>query len=278
MAVAVFATLHLRHQHVTVANAILLTIGAITVSLVASAILLWRRYARLRGPGDIRFREVLDVAWPMLGFNMATFLVGTGVDLWVVGALSSRGDVAVYAAASKLVFYVATPFIIASQVVPPIIAELWAQGKKSQLERSLREVATLAGVPALLVLLLFVFAGRQVMGFVYGPGAREGAQVLAILASARLVAVVTGNSGVALQMTGFQRTMFSLTVVTGVCSLAAEIVFGRLFGILGVAASTAGAQAMQNLLQLLFAKRRLGIWTHAELSVRPFVALLKRTP
>ena len=123
-----------------------------------------------------------------------------------------------------------------------------------------------------------VFAGRQVMGFVYGPGAREGAQVLAILASARLVAVVTGNSGVALQMTGFQRTMFSLTVVTGVCSLAAEIVFGRLFGILGVAASTAGAQAMQNLLQLLFAKRRLGIWTHAELSLRPFVAMLKRTP
>ena len=33
-----------------------------------------------------------------------------------------------------------------------------------------------------------------------------------------------------------------------------------------------------DLLQLLFAKRRLGIWTHAELSVRPFVALLKRTP
>jgi O-antigen/teichoic acid export membrane protein len=278
VAVAVFATLHLRHQHVSVANAILLTIGAITVSLVASAILLWRRYARLRGPGDIRLREVFDVAWPMLGFNMATFLVGTGVDLWVVGALGSRADVALYAAASKLVFYVATPFIIASQVVPPIIAELWAQGKKSQLERSLREVATLAGVPALLVLLLFVFAGRQVLGFVYGPGAREGAQVLAILASARLVAVVTGNSGVALQMTGFQRTMFSLTVVTGICSLAAEIVFGRLFGILGVAASTAVAQAMQNLLQLLFAKRRLGIWTHAELSLRPFVSMLKRTP
>jgi O-antigen/teichoic acid export membrane protein len=100
--------------------------------------------------------------------------------------------------------------------------------------------------------------------------------VLAILSSARLVAVVTGNSGVALQMTGYQRTMFYLTIFTGVCSLTAEIVFGNLYGLNGVAWSTAAAQIMQNLLQLGFAKRKLGIWTQAELSLRPFIALARR--
>jgi O-antigen/teichoic acid export membrane protein len=277
VAVFVFGWLYFQHRHITVANAILLTVGAITVSCVVAGVLLARRYATLHGPGDIRFRELFDVAWPLLGFNMATFLVGTGVDLWVVGSLASKGDVALYAAASKLVFYVGTAFIIASQVVPPIIAELWAQGKKQQLEKALREVATLAGLPALIVLGVFVFAGSWVMTVVYGPAFSAGAGVLAILSTARLVAVVTGNSGVALQMTGYQRTMFYLTIFTGVCSLAAEIIFGRMYGLIGVAWSTAAAQAMQNLLQLGFAKRKLGIWTQAELSLRPFFALVKRT-
>ena len=277
VAVAVFGWLYVQHRQITVAHAILLTVGAITVSCVIAAVMLAKRYASLHGPGDIRFRELFDVAWPLLGFNMATFLVGTGVDLWVVGSLASEHDVALYAAASKLVFYVGTAFIIASQVVPPIIAELWAQEKKQQLEKALREVATLAGLPALVVLAVFVFAGPWLMGHLYGPSFAAGATVLAILSTARLVAVITGNSGVALQMTGYQRTMFYLTIFTGVCSLTAEIMFGRLYGINGVAWSTAAAQIVQNLLQLGFAKRKLGIWTQAELSLRPFIALVRRT-
>jgi O-antigen/teichoic acid export membrane protein len=278
VAVAVFGTIWLRGGHVALADAILLTVGCITVSLLASVWVLAKRYRTLpREPGSIRVREVFDVAWPLLGFNMATFLVGTGVDLWVVGALTNPNDVALYAAASKLVFYVGTAFIIASQVVPPVIAELWAQGKKNQLERSLREVATLAGIPGVLVLLMFVFFGREVLRVVYLPSAEGAATVLAILSIARLYAVVTGNSGVALQMTGYQRTMFYLTVFTGVCSLTAEIFFGRRYGIVGVAWATAGAQIMQNTLQLVYAKRKLGIWTQAELSLRPFIALVKRT-
>jgi len=278
VAVAVFGTIWLRGGHVALADAILLTIGCITVSLLASAWLLAKRYNALPGePGDISVREVFDVAWPLLGFNMATFLVGTGVDLWVVGALTNPKDVALYAAASKLVFYVGTAFIIASQVVPPVIAELWAQGKRSQLERSLREVATLAGVPGAIVLLLFVFFGKDILRIIYHPSAEAAATVLAILSIARLYAVVTGNSGVALQMTGYQRTIFYLTVFTGVCSLSAEIFFGHRYGIAGVAWSTAGAQIMQNTLQLVYARVKLGIWTQAELSLRPFVALLKRT-
>ena len=46
---------------------------------------------------------------------------------------------------------------------------------------------------------------------------------------------------------------------------------------IGVACSTAAAQIVQNSLQLDYAKQKLGIWTQAELSLRPFIALVKRT-
>jgi O-antigen/teichoic acid export membrane protein len=278
--VAVFGTLYLsRGQNsATLAQAILITVGAITFTLVIAAIILGRRYAKLRGPGDVRVHEVWDVAWPLLGFNIATFAVGKGLDIWVVGALASQADVALYGAAAKLVFYVATPFIIASQVVPPIIAELWAQGKKRQLEHSLREISTLAGVPAALVLLLFLVAGPWVMQLVYGRAFyREGALVLAVLSIARLYAVVTGNSGAALQMTGYQRTMMYLTFFSGAIGVMTKILFGNLYGMIGVAYATAAAQILQNSLQLYYARKKLGIWTQAELSLRPFIALVKRT-
>jgi O-antigen/teichoic acid export membrane protein len=219
---------------------------------------------------------MLTIGWPLVLTNVFTFTVGTGVDVWVIGAFAHRADVALYGAAFRLVFFVATPFIIASQVVPPIIAELHAQGRKQELESALREVATVAGVPAALMLLAFVFFGAPIMGFIYGDFFRQGAGVLAILSVARLYAVCTGNSGALLMMTGHQKTMMKITAVSAVIGLTAELLVVRQFGIVGVAIATASAQVLQNTLQLVFGKLRVGIWTHVEFSLRPFRDLLGR--
>jgi O-antigen/teichoic acid export membrane protein len=203
-------------------------------------------------------------------------VVGTGVDIWILAAYVPPSEVALYGAASKLVFFVATPFIIASQVVPPIISELHAQGRKHELERSLRGVATLAGIPAALVLLAFLLFGASIMGFVYPPFFRQGATALAILSVARLYAVVTGNSGALLMMTGHQKTMMRITAISAVYAVTIELLLAPRFGIVGVAIGTATAQVIQNTLQLVFGKLRVGIWTHAELSPRPLLELIGR--
>jgi len=193
----------------------------------------------------------------------------------VVGHFRPESDVALYGAAYRLVFFVATGFIIVSQVVPPIIAELHARGQRRELEQALRSVSTLAGIPALIVLAIFLFAGPFVMETVYGPFFRQGATVLAILSVARLVAVCTGSSGATLMMTGHQRTMMVITVTTGVASLTAEILLAPSYGITGVAAATCAAQIVQNVLQLTFARLRVGIWTHARFSLEPVRELLR---
>ena len=151
--------------------------------------------SRLTDEGSVGTREVVSISWPLLVTSIASFGVGTGVDLWVVGHFRPASDVALYGAAYRLVFFVATGFIIVSQVVPPIIAELHARGEKRELENALRSISTLAGIPAILVLVVFLAAGPFVMELVYGPFFRQGATVLAILSCARLVAVCTGSSG-----------------------------------------------------------------------------------
>jgi O-antigen/teichoic acid export membrane protein len=275
MSVMVFGFLWLRHAHPSLAEMVLITISVMSVSLLIGAYLLSKRVRRLGHKGDMPPREILSLAWPFLVTNILTTLVGTGIDITILAHYVARPQLALYGAATKLVFFVAAPFTIVSLVVPPIISEQHAQGHERRLEKSLREVATLASIPAALVLLTFLFFGGPIMSFVYGGSFfHEGAKVLAILGIARLYAVVTGNSGTLLMMTGNQKTMMRITSISGVYAVVSELLLAPRFGIVGVAVGTATAQFLQNTLQLVFGKRKVGIWTNAELSFRPLLGLI----
>lgn len=271
-----FGSLWLAGVRPTLREAVEISIGATALSLIAGAVLLRRRIRRRRGGrGRIESEEVVRVSLPLLISSIASFAVGTGVDLWVVGHYCTAPDVALYGAASRLVFFVATPLIIISQVVPPIIAELHALGEREQLERALRTVSTLAGLPAAAVLLAFAIAGGFILSIAYGPFYSGAATVLVILSCARLVAVCTGSSGATLMMTGHQRTMMTITLCSACVSLGGEVVLASRFGMTGVAVATCSAQILQNALQVTFARIRVGVWTHVQLSLRPIRELVR---
>lgn len=272
-AVAFGALLFLR------ADASLREVVAISVAFaaVASAIagsLLIRRVRALRGDGDVARGEIFAMAWPVLFTDVSIYLLGTGVDLLILGAFRPLSEVALYGAASRLMMLVVTPYRVLQGVVPPIIAELYANGRKRELERVLRASATLAGVPAALALVAFLLLGSAIMGLIYGPFYRQGATILAILSVGRLVAVWTGSCGLALMMTGHQKAMMAITVFWGITSITAGLLVAPRFGAVGVAATTAGTAAFQNLVQLHLARRRIGISTQADLSPRRLLAFL----
>jgi O-antigen/teichoic acid export membrane protein len=143
-----------------------------------------------------------------------------------------------------------------------------AQGRRSELERTLRSLASLASIHAILALVVFVLFGGLVMGVVYGPFYRAGAAVLAILSVGRIVAVATGSCGVVLMMTGQERAIMTITLLTGIASVAAGVLLASRFGPVGVAAATSSGIILNNLLQLYFAHRLVGVWTHLEVSPR----------
>jgi O-antigen/teichoic acid export membrane protein len=243
--------------------------AALTTLVMGAAGLLVRRQVRtLHGEGRVGFREVADIAWPSLVTNVAIYFLGTGIDLLVLGAFRPAQEVALYGSATRLVTLVATPLWILRGVMPPLIAELHAQGHRTELERTLRAGATLAGLPSLLILLAFVGFGRPVLGILYGPFYEQAAAVLVILSLGRLVAVVAGPSGITLMMTGHQRAMMVLTVATGVLSVVGGIIAAPRWGATGVAVSTFAMAVVQNGMQVVLARRLVGVWTHIELSPR----------
>ena len=148
----------------------LVSIGAGSVTVLLSCWLLYGRVSSLGSKATeeepVSTREVLDDAIPFLGIAMTSFVLQTA-DIWILGALDSDTAVAVYANASRLVTFVVMPLLVVNLVMPPIVAEMYAQGRIARLERTLRAFSTLAGVPALLVLVGFMLLGGPILGLLY---------------------------------------------------------------------------------------------------------------
>jgi O-antigen/teichoic acid export membrane protein len=223
------------------------------------------------------FALLLQSTAPLLGISVlhAAF---AQIDLWMVGTQFSQDDVALYGAAKRLIRLLSLPLVIVNLVVPPLIAELYARGERTRLERAIRGASTLAGLPMLVALGLFIVAGATVLGFVYGEFYRAGAQMLLTLSLERAVFVWTGSCAITLMMTGHDRSVLWITLFTGVLTVVGCLVGARIWGALGVAVGAAFGSSVRNLLMWDAARRLCGIRTDVDLlHLRPMIETLRRT-
>ncbi len=252
-----------------------LTATGVALAVGVAAILMLRLLRGLRGEGELTRAEMFQVARPLWITNLAILMLGAGIDLLILNAFEPSDVVGQYGVAARLVTFVVAPFVIFSGVIPPIIAELHTQGKMRQLEKALRAGASLAGLPALGVLVVFLVAGPWILGTFNGPEYRDAYPVLAILSCGRLYAVWAGSAGVTLMMTGHQRAMMTITLVSGAVSVTGGILAAAAFGAVGIATVTAASQVLQNTMQLSLVRRRLGIWTALHLDPREIYRYLR---
>lgn len=252
----------------SLATVMLLAVASGATSALLAGWLLRRRVGFLPVDGSsvkLQASEVGHVAWPLMVNTLALFALGQA-SLWIVGAFLEQEDVALYGAAYRLMIYVAIPLQIANMVAPPLIAEMYAQGRVGELQRALRATATIAGIPALVLLFAFVFFGGPIMGFILGAYYREAALFLGLLSLGQMVGVWVGCCGQALMMTGHQAAMMAATIVVGLLTVTGVVWAVQNFGATGAAAATAGGIVLQNVVMLLLVRRKAGFWTHAGLS------------
>jgi O-antigen/teichoic acid export membrane protein len=249
---------------------------------------LWLLYGKISslGPSEgaqdevepVSAKEVLDDAIPFLAIALTSFVL-LSADVWILSALGSLKEVGVYGAASRLVTFVAMPLLIVNLVLPPIVSEMYAQGQTGRLERTLRTFSTLAGVPSLAVLLVFMLLGGPILGLVYGKPIYHGDTailVLLILSAAKLTAVWSGSCGLVLQFTGHQSSMLRVSLLTSPLFFVVAVWATQRYGPVGVACAVAVTTALQNVIMVLLAKRKTGMWTQVMFSLSPFRKVLSR--
>ena len=283
----ILVLLWVRSEQTSLTTVLLVCIGSGSVSVVLS---IWLLYGKVSSLGSsegtqeeepVSAKEVLDDAIPFLAIALTSFVL-LSADIWILGFFNE--EVAVYGLASRLVTFVVMPLLIVNLVLPPIVAEMYARGQTGRLERTLRTFSTLAGVPSLLVLIVFMLLGGPILGVVYGarlfpPGSlaiHQGAVVLVLLSAAKLTAVWAGSCGLVLQFTGHQTSMLRVSLLTSPLFFVVAILATQRYGPVGVACAVAVTTALQNVIMVLVAKRKTGMWTHVMFSLAPFRKVLSR--
>ena len=160
---------------------------------------------------------------------------------------------------------VALPLNLINMTVISSIPELYAQGHLAKLQRMLQITATVAVIPTLLLVLVFVISPALILQAVFGSFYRDAAHILIILSLARLVSTWTGSYLNTLLLTGRQNLVAAMNVLLVVTLLVLGPIYGRAYGATGIAVVSAAVIAMINLIAWAVAKAKVGVWTHATL-------------
>jgi O-antigen/teichoic acid export membrane protein len=234
----------------------------IGVTTLAALLLLYGKASHLRGPHQSSCARVLALA-PAMWVTAVTLFLITQVDLWIMGIFEIEEQVARYGAAARLAPFVAFPLVVMHAATAASVAELQAQGRMQTLQRILQSLTAVAFVPALLLCLLFIVAGDELLGFLFGGYYQVAWPVLAILAVSYLIQVWTGPCGITLMMSGHQTVYMWITLLAASVSVVLATLWIRIHGGTGVAVAMAAGSTIQCGLAWGMARRRLGIWTHA---------------
>ncbi len=250
----------------TLATVLSVTVISVAASAAIGSCALFNKVSALSGIGNEndndRIGEILRISWPLLIANLTHFAV-TQADVWILGAFRAQEELAIYGAAARLMTIIVMPLMLLNAVVPPIVAELHVQGKKEAMETTLRSTAAIAGFPALLALLAFIFFGKPILTLIYGEFYARGAVVLAILSLGQLVNVWAGSCGITLMMTGNQTIRMGIAVISALLAIGGGIWAVQSHGMAGVAIASASTMICQNVAMVLFVKNKVGVWTHA---------------
>jgi len=242
--------------------------GAAMISMVGGVWLLARRVSRLGPPEPVSSSHMFHLAGPLWINGLLAYVLNQA-DIWILGSYYPDEALAPYGAAARIVALVAMPMILTNMVVAPIIAELYFQdGQKGRLERVLRTTAMVAGAPAFLILLVFVFFGSDIMVLIFTELYRAGGPIVGILSVGKLSQVLVGAAAMTLSMSGNQKILLRITMVTSALTVLAAWLAVDRFGPLGVASAISSGVVFQSVATWLAARRQTGLWTHIRLPGR----------
>jgi O-antigen/teichoic acid export membrane protein len=260
---AAFGLAWLCHWHFSLKDAVAVSFLCAVIPLTVAAVLLAGRMRTMPiGRRSVERREVWSVAWPLF-VATAVATVFTQADIWIVAALRTPGEVALYGAASRLASLISIPLLIANAVTPPFITEFYWRGQQVRLERLLRSSASVASVSAGVAMLSYVFVGRRVLGAIYGGYYRDAYLPLVILGIGNLVNVGAGSCAITLAMTGGQKLVMKVTLASSVLAILSEVVLLRGFGLAGAAVGVCLGVVIQNVSWVMLVKAHTGVWSHA---------------
>ncbi|MCO7208272.1 oligosaccharide flippase family protein [Pseudoalteromonas sp. B5MOD-1] len=178
----------------------------------------------------------------------------------IIGVFLVAEQVAFFSIAQRIALLTTFILMAVNLVVAPKFSAFHAKGDDVGIRKTALFSVRLLVLSALPIVLFMLLFPEFLMGL-FGEEFRQGALILQILVLGQAVNVVTGSVGFLLMMSGHERDMRLVTLISGLGVLISVPIFTKLFGAVGAASATAFFISLQNLLAVYFVKKRLGFNT-----------------
>lgn len=239
--------------------AVLVNVGAAGVALLVG---LW--ILRERIPGDVGAAHRSMEASRWLASALPLFLIGSvrvinsETDVIMLGTLTGPAAAGVYRVAGRGADLISFVLAAVNFAVAPTFASLHARGEVARLQQLVTRSAQFVLAFSLPVAVLLVVFGKQFMGL-FGGEFVSGAPVLIVLSVGQLLNAAAGSVGLALMMTGHERSAAAGLSVAAVVNVILNAVLIPLYGAIGAAIATATSTVIWNAILIVEVYRRLGI-------------------
>ncbi|MGI8951202.1 MAG: lipopolysaccharide biosynthesis protein [Chitinophagaceae bacterium] len=242
------------------ANASVYYAAACIFNLIAGLFWWNKNIKKTKEKKDFDSAVLWKSCWPLwISFIMQQLTIWGGQ--LVAGIFLSSKEVAQLAVGRNITVLVSFILLAVNNVSSPRIAAMYNQGQTKKLKNYVRNASRLMTIVALPITLLIWFFPSLIMSL-FGKGFAEGSiWILRILAIGQFFAVISGNVGTLLVMSGHERDLKNNRIINGVMAVVLAFILTPLFGVVGSAISTAISMALFNILCVGYVKKRLGIST-----------------
>jgi len=243
---------------ITVINvAVLFAIGRVSVTLAVGTY--WKHLFRFKGKWVPQTRPMLNVALPLL-IVTSTSTIAANADTVMLGWLSNAREVGFYSVASRLGLLTNFFLAISISTLSPKIASLYAEKKIKELEKMIQQITKGLFFLGIGTIAVYFFAGKFILNL-WGDEFIASYWVLIIITAGQFFNISTGSTGIFLMMTGYEKVIGQITVLSAVINLGLNYILIPKFGAVGAAIATASTVTTENIIKIIVVKRQTGILT-----------------
>lgn len=200
---------------------------------------------------------------------------GREICIWVVSAVSTLPEVALFGAANRLMQVIELPVVVLNQALQPFIAEFRAKGDLAAKAKALRLTTTLLFPVMAGMVIGILLVGELLLGLIFGAEFVAAKAVLLWLALGRLIQASLGPAMAVLSMTGHERMLARDAVLQCLCLVLLGSAMGAPLGAVGVAVAFCVTLGSLSVYRMLTVRRRLGFWLVPELDPAPVLELVR---
>jgi O-antigen/teichoic acid export membrane protein len=176
----------------------------------------------------------------------------------ILGFYATGKDIGLYSLSNTIAFVISFVLWIVSTVYAPYFASYYYQGKIKELSGLVVNATLYMLIMALPIFSLIVFFPSFVLSL-FGDEYSEAKNALIIMAFAQLFNVITGPVYFLLNMTGHERKLRNIVLLTAIISISSSLILVPHLGYIGASIATAIGLIIQNSMAFYHSNKYLKI-------------------